>query len=366
MDGNEFDSLTRKLGGLASRRQAVVGMVGAAVAATGLSAAAKNKGKHNKGKSGKGKAHGFSAKDVRKGKGIGAAACNNAGCAGCSDGSQANVDASCNTGVPVCLPGTSVVTPGGPFDFTCGSGGAICSNCPGTNQTCIPNQGFNGGTCDVQPIQCFTGPLSTNCVLEVGGHATCQNAGGPNACGFNPITGNCLPPCGTGTECIADFGPTGFSCTSQTCANTCPNGCCAGPTDPINPPGSCQTGDNIIACGSGGGTCVDCLLTCGLDGSCVAGVCSCLAPPECGALNQPCCAGNTCKGSNVCNNGLCEAPPPPCGPASCAGCCAADGSCVSPPTDAACGTGGAACVACAGKKGTCRTGKHGKPLACRK
>ena len=50
MDGNDFDSLTRKLGGLASRRQAVAGLFGAAVAATGLSAAAKNKGKTRRGR----------------------------------------------------------------------------------------------------------------------------------------------------------------------------------------------------------------------------------------------------------------------------------------------------------------------------
>jgi len=349
MDGNDFDSLTRKLGGLASRRQAVAGLVGAAVAATGLSAVAKGKG--NKGKHNKGKAHSFSAKDIRKGKGIGASACGNTGCLGCSLGSVPDALGQCPAPeVPVCVPGTN--------DTQCGRGGANCTVCNGgTGEICVSEADGNGGVCAVPPPQCFTGPLSDNCVQANGSTITCQNAAGPNACGF-AINGSCLPACPSGQECIADFGaPTGFVCTSATCSTTCPAGCCAGPTDPINPPGSCQPGDNIFACGTPGGVCVDCLAVCGLNGSCVNGVCSCQVPPECGALNQACCTtGTPCLGSNVCNNGLCEAPTPPeCTPTNCATGCCQGNTCVTTISDAQCGINGSTCVACQGKK-HCKNG----------
>jgi hypothetical protein len=379
MDGNDFDSLTRKLGGLASRRQALAGLVGAAVAATGLSAAAKNKGKSKKGK-----AHGFSAKDIRKGKGILAAACGNIGCLGCSDGTIPNPDQSCNTGTPVCVPGNQ--------DNQCGRGGAICTACNvGIGEICVNEQDGNGGVCAVPPVQCFTGPLSNNCIQANGSTITCQNAAGPNACGFT-ANGSCLPACAANQECIEDFGPTTFSCTSATCSTTCPNGCCASATDPINPPGSCQPGDNIVACGKPGKVCTDCLLVCGLNGSCVNGVCSCNAcgavnqpcctgtgvtpcngtlvcnngtceqPAACGAANQPCCAGNVCNGSLVCNNNLCEAKE--CNPTNCAAGCCQGTTCVTAISDAQCGINGSVCVACQGKKkcknGVCKKKHHHK------
>lgn len=43
--------------------------------------------------------------------------------------------------------------------------------------------------------------------------------------------------------------------------------------------------------------------------------------------------------------------PPPCGPATCAGCCDAEGACVTGDDDDACGEDGGACDACEGACG---------------
>ena len=80
--------------------------------------------------------------------------------------------------------------------------------------------------------------------------------------------------------------------------------------------GICQTGNDPLACGSGGVSCE----------SCQGGVA---------------CAGGTCAST--------------CGPDNCAGCCRADGTCATKGTASACGTGGQACAACAGSR-TCERG----------
>ncbi len=65
---------------------------------------------------------------------------------------------------------------------------------------------------------------------------------------------------------------------------------------------------------------------------------------RCQRRGDPCEAARNCCGGHVCRGGVCV--PPGCGPGTCPdGCCQGD-ACVSPPTGAACGIGGAACLAC--------------------
>lgn len=311
MDGKNFDQLAKRLGGL-SRRQTIGGLVGAALAAAGLTSAEAKKGKG-----------GFSAKDVKKGKGIGKSQCGTTGCLGCSDGTIANPDGTCTTGVPVCTPGLSYTQ--------CGSGGglSICQDCsaaPGFD-ACAPNTENNGGTCVNYP-PCFTNLADNQCVAATGGVANCRNAAGNGFCGRNPTFGTCLPGCAEGSTCVEDFGPTEYSCLNATCSQFCPDGCCVGTDDPLLPAGSCQNGTDIIACGNAGETCTSCLLVCGLEGSCVNGVCSCLTPPppppacptglelcgdkcvdlatskkNCGACGSKCGRRKRCKGGTCQNKG---------------------------------------------------------------
>jgi hypothetical protein len=85
-------------------------------------------------------------------------------------------------------------------------------------------------------------------------------------------------------------------------------GCC---TD-----GVCQKGDDVAACGAGGGAC------------------------------------ESCQGGAACTGGRCTTT---CGPDNCAGCCTADGTCSTAGSKSECGTGGDACTSCAGTK-TCEKG----------
>lgn len=311
MDGKDFDQLAKRLGGL-SRRQTIGGLVGAALAAAGLTSAEAKKGR---------KKDSFSAKDVKKGRGIGKSQCGTTGCIACSDGSiPTGGGTTCPVGeVLVCTTGTS--------DTACGSGGGgnVCTACTAP-QICALNTEGNGGTCVTPPPNCGFG-FGDTCIAATGGNATCRNAAGPNACGVNPTNGSCLPDCGEGNECVFDGGATLYICTSAVCTQTCPDGCCVGPNDPIFPAGSCQNGTDILACGSGGGVCTSCLLVCGLEGSCVNGVCSCLTPPpppacptglelcgdkcvdlatskkNCGACGSKCGRRKRCKGGTCQNKG---------------------------------------------------------------
>lgn len=52
-----------------------------------------------------------------------------------------------------------------------------------------------------------------------------------------------------------------------------------------------------------------------------------------------------CDASQTCSDGLCRGQPK-CGPNNCAGCCAADGSCLAGSTTAACGHSGVSCLSC--------------------
>lgn len=325
MDGKDFDQLAKRLGGLASRRQTLGGLVGAALGVAGLSGADAAK---------KGRGDRFTAADVKKGKGIGKSQCGATGCIACSDGSVPDP-----TTDPVCPAGTVQVCTPGTTEGACGSGGGgtFCTAC-GAGEVCAPNTEGNGGTC-VEPVPgCnATGLGATQCTAATGGNAVCASAEGGTFCGSRDVAGvdadPCLPGCGTGSRCVQDGGTFGFTCVSGTCQAQCPNGCCAGQNDPINPVGSCQPGNDITACGSAGGTCVSCLAVCGLNGSCVNGVCSCLTPP----------------------------PPPPPPPTPCAGCLnETTGECQlftggdgNEQGNLACGKNGNTCRQCPGDRPRC-------------
>lgn len=127
----------------------------------------------------------------------------------------------------------------------------------------------------------------------------------------------------------------------------CPTGCCSAT-------GQCLSGSTPDACGTDGGRC----------GSCAAReLCSrggCSPVPECPGCtfgDGRCGDGNTvevcgrdaglcqrCSGSERCVDGRCTGS---CTSATCvAGCCSDAVTCVTPPTSAACGVLGRACVAC--------------------
>jgi hypothetical protein len=95
------------------------------------------------------------------------------------------------------------------------------------------------------------------------------------------------------------------------CPSTCPHGCC-------DASGTCQAGNTIHACGTGGVACMACALGQACDGA------RCLTVGDCFPTNCPngCCQGTTC---------------------------------VTATSDAQCGANGSACVACQGKK-HCKNG----------
>jgi len=245
MDGNEFDSLVRRFGGMASRRAAIAAVLASAVGATRIGQAA--------------------AKRNGRGGDVGTAACNDQGCL---------------SGGVICLSGFGL-------DTACGTGGTACTVCGGTTPRCSPNTAFTGGSCEAAlpctPSQCQLAgacvPLTDSRVCGRFANGTCQQA------------------CGTGEVCTSPTsGPPGIitrTCVANTCSSTCSTGCCTGLT--------CNPGNQSFACGVGGGTCTNCFDVCGstnngcgVDPSDTVRKCQCqFAPPveTCGPSNCPngCC-----------------------------------------------------------------------------
>lgn len=127
--------------------------------------------------------------------------------------------------------------------------------------------------------------------------------------------------------------PPAWSCAS------CP-GCCATSGACVSPSAS--------ACGSPGTVCLSCDITtadqCGADGRCRCGA----GPPCTDASGGDRCLAGACHCGDgaACGAGLeCLQRACQCTAASCGGCCQA-GRCITAPTSAACGTGGAACLDC--------------------
>lgn len=153
-------------------------------------------------------------------------------------------------------------------------------------------------------------------------------------------------------------------------ATTCPTGCC-------DPSGACRVGTELDACGFGGVACGDCEQqgfdfcdsqahacgnlqpTCDVT-SCAAGCCtlyngqhacvSGISSLACGSGGLAC--ADCVAGGQQCDPQTRACVSAPCGPSNCKGCCAGD-ACVTSPSDAQCGTGGAACVDCATSGETC-------------
>jgi hypothetical protein len=195
----------------------------------------------------------------------------------------------------------------------------------------------------------------------------------------------------------ADTGPcNGCDAPPPCTAATCPSGCCGA--------GGCEPGTESMACGFGGQTCTDCAAI-GLE--CVAamgggtgGACGSLdagpgpdGQPPCGpATCAGCCAADVClpgtaaddcgshglaceqcNGANVTcaaqsGGGTCVGSGKGCSPMTCAGCCDENGECQDPVVIGACGTGGVACEFClpsqACNAGQCQTVSGCSPANC--
>jgi hypothetical protein len=128
----------------------------------------------------------------------------------------------------------------------------------------------------------------------------------------------------------------------------CPEGCCKS--------GVCTT-STFNTCGTGGVACVACERSrtdaCGPEGSCTCGTsgpCDPLITDACD--NGQCRCGTTgpCGAGQQCVAGKCV-----CNATSCATGCCFSNVCLPGTSEAACGTGGAACVKC-GNRDTCNSG----------
>jgi hypothetical protein len=294
-----------------------------------------------------------------------------------------------STCVGCCLGNTCV---GGGAVNACGSGGQACRTCT-ANATCVANVCQTNGPCDAtscpsgccQGNQCQSGNDDSACGSGGSTCAACQpgtqcSAGtcqAGAACGPFNCSGCCDANnnCATGTTGAA-CGANGGSCTgcgaSAQCVNgscepTCGPGTCAGCC--LN--GVCAAGGQDGACGTGGATCVSCAasgesckgaacvkLPCGPatckgccdgTGTCVGGT----ASTACGAGGVSC-ASCAASGEQCSAGGVCQTPPPPCGPATCAvGCCDGSGACQDGFLDTQCGSAGASCADCTTQGSTC-------------
>ncbi len=270
----------------------------------------------------------------------------------------------CCDGAGACRAGTDL--------RTCGALGQRCIDCAvGGFDVCD----VATHACGKKTTTCNSTTCSTGCCRKLSdGTSVCLGGRDASACGVE------------GAECVNCL-LSGSSCdtlTRRCSASTCNaancKGCCAGTT--------CFVGTDPKLCGSTGGACEDCAIkgqTCVVSGA--GGRCE--GTPTCGPANcGGCCQGNSCvtgadntacgKFGQACTNcsafGRVCAPlgspsertcivPPPCSAATCpTGCCVGN-TCVSPPTNAACGTAGAACTPC-GATETCVGGKCTPTVTC--
>jgi hypothetical protein len=261
-----------------------------------------------------------------------------------------------------------------------GSGGTPgcgpCAGCCDPTGTCRPGDATNA--CGLGGVECFDcGALGFGCV---GG--ACE--GQPPVCGPGNCPGCCdtLGMCRFGSESDA-CGAAGQACEDCTASGLgCVNGKCEGPPPPCGPgncggccdvAGNCQPGSSSTACGQSGAQCQSCTTqgkvctqpgnycaffpSCGpvtCPGGCCDSAGKCqngLANSACGTNGQACkdCAatGQACAATGFCYSG------PHCGPDNCAGCCTANGNCVSGAASNECGQFGKLCDNCQAKNQTC-------------
>ena len=224
----------------------------------------------------------------------------------------------CENGQCVCVPKCQGKQCG---DDGCGGS---CGTCP------------TGETCQAQSGQCITVPTCTpqtcpkGCCDEGG---VCQPGNTKQACGTGAVTctvcgpnQTCSPQTGTCRDnppCSPQNCPNGCCDASGTCRRNqqgCHGGgspCCAGCCgDDGSGTVTCQSGDNIEACGANGAACVECDP---FQGHCANGRCQCDAA-YCAQVGSP--------------NGCCENGP------------GKPGECFSGTIPQACGSDGAQCVSC--------------------
>lgn len=122
------------------------------------------------------------------------------------------------------------------------------------------------------------------------------------------------------------LGLSGCSMPMPTCGpSNCAEGCCT-------QAGACERGDGVTACGRGGNQCA----ACGMGMSCRASQCAITSATGGGA------GGGMTSGAGGGATSTCS-------PATCAGCCNADGRCVQPPNNvfnSSCGANGVQCADC--------------------
>lgn len=189
----------------------------------------------------------------------------------------------------------------------CGSGGFACADCVAI--------GFDscGGSkvCGRTVSQCSPAECPSGCCATEGGRLRCLSGTAANACGRGGST--CVDCSAEGRACD----PTTRQCGRGKCDPTNCNGCCVGD--------QCLTGREVAACGLKGLQCTTCA------------------------------AGQICRAQSG-GGGQCEGTPA-CGPQNCAGCCTANGQCVTGSDTTACGRQGAACTNCGSTNRVCAADK---------
>jgi hypothetical protein len=224
-------------------------------------------------------------------------------------------------------------------DFSnCGDCGVSCDS--GVASQCVGGKCVCGSTGDVckNGLNCMGSGASATCQCIQGG--LCPGCCGGGACNVSPSTGSCgksgsaCQDCDDKNECTTD------SCTTSTgqCAHSnlgstvaCASGsgkcrsgnCCTGCWN-----GTCQPGNTIAACGSGGNDCNGCS-----GATCKSAVCN--AGGQCGTTDQTGTSCTVASKTGTCKSGSC-----------CTDCWA--GSVCHTPDNSYCGTAGAACGTCSG------------------
>ncbi|MEO9236165.1 MAG: hypothetical protein ABI421_22685 [Polyangiaceae bacterium] len=201
------------------------------------------------------------------------------------------------------------------------------------------------------------------------------------ACGRSALDGYNLAAADGGKDSGTDATPPDGapSCNPA----TCPDGCC-------DDNGVCQGGgDSLNACGSNGGSCVDCIAegfdTCDPDThSCARQITSC----DQGSCPNGCClstvdglfcedgtstsacgnAANTCDdcgtSGQTCDPNLQQCVASTCDPSTCSGCCTATGECHTGTDQTICGDFGALCTNCTASGGSCQSAEAGTGGEC--
>ncbi|MBI5525026.1 MAG: DUF1566 domain-containing protein [Deltaproteobacteria bacterium] len=157
------------------------------------------------------------------------------------------------------------------------------------------------------------GTCPDDCVLP----DTCGGSGVQNACGCSvvPQPTACLNKCGQvsdgcgGTYQCGDC-PNGYSCSVNQCIciseKLCLGSCCSDASNVCHN-SSCCAPDCVGRCGGASDGCGGTCSNCGQGFICQGTVCV-----HCGDVDEPCCPGETCNGTNVCKFNSCA-------PDNCAG-----------------------------------------------